>query len=428
MNTLWLVLAVFAAALAGVLVGVMAARRMKGPRPVASEAAGGGNRSPGTNAATGSAHGEEPALGPLGEAVDDLRHGIVIANGGGEIVFRNRAATRLATARHGHSLVEDCVKRMLAGAQRGGSTSEEVELFGPPAELFVVSAHPFVDGAGTGAIAVVEDRSDARRTETVRRDFVANISHELKTPIGALGLLAETIETESDPEVMRRLAARMVSESERASHTIDDLLELSRIEFEDDTARDDVELEGVVGEAVARIATAAEQNGIEVLTDVPDGVRIQGDQRQLVSAVFNLLDNAVKYSAPGAEVQVLVRAPDNRGDAVTLSVVDHGIGIPRRSVERVFERFYRVDRARSRNTGGTGLGLAIVRHVVHNHGGTVLVSSTEGRGSVFTLELPALADPGADSSADSNVGARPGAHEVLGADPPGHEVRPGARP
>ena len=331
---------------------------------------------------------DDGTLGPLGEAVEGIEHGIVIADGRGEVVYRNRAAARLAAARHGHSLVEDCVRRMLTGAREHGSCSETVELFGPPAELFMVSAHPFVEDSGTGALAVVEDRSDIRRTETVRRDFVANISHELKTPIGALGLLAETIEAEDDPQVMRRLAARMVSESERASNTIDDLLELSRIEFADDAQLDDLEVTQIVSEAVARIANAAEQSGIEVVTEVPDGLRVHGDKRQLVSALFNLLDNAIKYSTPGSDVRVIVHGPDSPDGSLEISVLDHGIGIPRRSIERVFERFYRVDRARSRNTGGTGLGLAIVRHVVSNHGGQVLVESTEGRGSVFTMELP----------------------------------------
>lgn len=334
------------------------------------------------------------ALGSLIGAVDGIQHGIVVVDRSGEVIYRNDAATSLSAAPHGHALVEECVRRTLAAAQAGQETSEEVELFGPPAELFVVSAHPFADEEGTGALALVEDRSDIRRTETVRRDFVANISHELKTPIGAIGLLAETIESEQDPEVMRRLATTMVSEAERASNTIDDLLELSRIEFADDADHSEVELASVVSEAVARIATAADQRGVEVTTDVPGSLRLRGDRQQLVSALFNLLDNAVKYSRAGGRVTVLGRrsgAPEGR---LELSVIDEGVGIPRRSLERVFERFYRVDRARSRNTGGTGLGLAIVRHVVSNHGGEVEVESTEGQGTEFTLRLPVTSGAG----------------------------------
>jgi two-component system sensor histidine kinase SenX3 len=255
----------------------------------------------------------------------------------------------------------------------------------------VVSAHPFRHEDGTGALAVVEDRSDMRRTETVRRDFVANISHELKTPVGALGLLAETIRGEDDPAVMQRLAERMVTESERAARTIDDLLELSRIEFGDDAEFARLDLVGVVGESASRIATAAEQAGVTVQLDVPSDITVEGDRRQLVSAVFNLLDNAVKYTAGGGEVRVRAFRDDTTS-TVALSVEDEGIGIPRRSLDRIFERFYRVDRARSRNTGGTGLGLAIVRHVVNNHGGQVVAESVEGQGSVFTLLLPAASD------------------------------------
>lgn len=328
-----------------------------------------------------------PGLGPLTQAAERVAHGIVIMDGSGTVVFRNRVATQLSVARHSRALVEDCVQRMLAEARLGESCSETVELFGPPAEQFFVSAHPFGDRGGTGAVAMVEDRSEIRRTETVRRDFVANISHELKTPIGALGLLAETIEGETDTEVMRRLAGRMVEESERAARTIDDLLELSRIEFADDVEHAEVVLRDVVREAVARITNAAEQAGVAIEVDVAGPLTVHGDSRQLVSALFNLLDNAVKYSPRDSIVGVLVE-PDESGLNAVVSVADQGVGIPRSSVERVFERFYRVDGARARNTGGTGLGLAIVRHVVSNHGGEVLLDSTEGLGSEFTMVLP----------------------------------------
>jgi two-component system sensor histidine kinase SenX3 len=332
---------------------------------------------------------EEVLPGPLTEAVDRIEHGVVVVDSTGAEIYRNTSARRIGNARDSRSLVESTLRRLLAAAAEGSSRREEVELFGPPAQLYVVSAHPFRHADGTGALAVVEDRSDSRRTETVRRDFVANISHELKTPVGALGLLAETIRGEDDPAVMQRLAGRMVTESERAARTIDDLLELSRIEFGDDAEFAPLDLVGVVGEAASRIATAAEQAGVTVQLDVPSDIAVDGDRRQLVSAVFNLLDNAVKYTAGGGEVRAL---RDAATSTVALSVEDEGIGIPRRSLDRIFERFYRVDRARSRNTGGTGLGLAIVRHVVNNHGGQVLAESVEGQGSVFTLLLPAASD------------------------------------
>jgi two-component system sensor histidine kinase SenX3 len=207
-------------------------------------------------------------------------------------------------------------------------------------------------------------------------------------------------------EVVGRLSERIVTEADRATRTIDDLLELSRIEFADDAVLEDLSLEDVIGEAAARIDTAAEQAGVKVRTDVSSSVLMTGDRRQLVSAVFNLLDNAVKYSSEGDEVNVRAYLePD--GLTAVLMVEDHGIGIPSRAQDRIFERFYRVDQARARNTGGTGLGLAIVRHVVVNHGGELEVDSLEGRGSVFTLVLPCrnTRNPGPADREDTDEGA-----------------------
>jgi two-component system sensor histidine kinase SenX3 len=349
-------------------------------------------------AADGPSDDERPAdadsrlLQRLRHAVDQLEHGVVVWDAESRELFRNRAAAALAEARSGRVLVAAAVEELLAEAAAGRTARRVVDLFGPPAESFVVTAYPFSDGRADGALAVVEDRSLQRRTETVRRDFVANISHELKTPIGALGLLAETIRGETDLEVVARLATRMIVEADRVGRTVDDLLELSRIEFGDDTEFESVGVLSVVAEAEGRIASAAEQAGITVRLEVPAHLELVGDRRQLVSAMFNLLDNAVKYSPPGSEV--LVEAIDDPVDGVVrLFVTDHGIGVPRRDLDRIFERFYRVDRARSRDTGGTGLGLAIVRHVVSNHGGEVRVDSTEGVGTTFTLVLPRAAGP-----------------------------------
>ena len=333
----------------------------------------------------GDARSDDALATRLRQAVDRLEHGVVVWDSDGHELFRNQAAVSLAEARDGHVLVAAAVEELLVEALTGRHVRRVVELFGPPAEAFVVSASPI--GGGDGALAVVEDRSLQRRTETVRRDFVSNISHELKTPIGALGLLAETLRDEPDREVVERLANRMIVEAERVSCTVDDLLELSRIEFGDDTEFGTVPVTAAVSEAAGRIASAAEQAGIDVRIEVPSSVAVDGDQRQLVSALFNLLDNAVKYSSAGSEVRI--EAIDDPGDGVVrVYVSDQGIGVPRRDLDRIFERFYRVDRARSRDTGGTGLGLAIVRHVASNHGGDVLVDSTEGVGTTFTLILP----------------------------------------
>jgi two-component system sensor histidine kinase SenX3 len=237
-----------------------------------------------------------------------------------------------------------------------------------------------------GACALVEDISERRRIEAVRTDFVANISHELKTPVGALAVLAETLADERDEAVVQRIADRMLEESHRASRTIDDLLELSRIELGGELTRDGVEAGEVVCGAVDRATALADQCGIRIdVSDPSDAVRVTGDRRQLVSAVGNLVENAVKYSEAGGRVEVTTRSD---GPWVEFVVADHGVGIPARDLDRIFERFYRVDKARSRGTGGTGLGLAIVRHVATNHGGEVTVTSREGEGSTFVLRVP----------------------------------------
>ena len=328
--------------------------------------------------------------------IDQLQRAVVLWDGHGQELYRNAAARAMFEARDGQVLVAAAIEEVMADALAGRSVRREVELFGPPAASFVVVARPFGPvGEGVpvdGALAMVEDRSLQRRTETVRRDFVANISHELKTPIGALGLLAETVRDEPDPAVVERLAERMITEADRVSRTVDDLLELSRIEFGDDTEFEDLDVRSLVGEAESRLGSAPDQAGIKIRVDVPSNLVLHGDRRQLVSALFNVLDNAVKYSPEDSEIEVRAVVVDDRdvdpAGTIRLTVADEGVGVPRRDLDRIFERFYRVDRARSRRTGGTGRGLAIVRHVVSNHGGEVRVESTEGVGSEFTLVLP----------------------------------------
>ncbi len=327
----------------------------------------------------------------LAHALTAIGDGIVLLDDAGEIVFRNARAESFLGARHGEALVESAIEELAALALVGERSSQTLELFGPPRRTLVLSASPLDDGhRSVGALVVVEDVTERRRVDAVRRDFVANISHELKTPVGGLGVLAETMVDEDDVAILRRLASRMHHEAMRASRTIDDLLELSRIEAGESTMRDPVPAHLVLAEARERALHAAEQRGITLdLTEPSRRLEALGDRRQLVSAVFNLVDNAIKYSQPGSVVELRAEARD---DLVRLSVADHGIGIPRRDLERIFERFYRVDRARSRDTGGTGLGLAIVRHVAHNHGGDVEVTSREGEGSTFTLAVPAAPD------------------------------------
>lgn len=324
----------------------------------------------------------------LRSALGAIGHGVVVYDAAGEVVYRNRPAATFLAARHGDALVEEAISEVAVRALRGKDSEEEVEIYGPPRRTLSLRAVPLGKGEhAAGALVEVEDTTDRRRLENVRRDFVANISHELKTPIGALALLAETLEGEEDVEVMRRMAERMADEAFRVSHTVDDLLELSRIEGSPMQADEPLSAGLVVMEAVERMRAAAERRGISIVVAEPaPDLTVLGERRQLVSAIVNLLDNAVKYSEPGSSVEVCA---GRESGWVDIAVRDHGIGIPLRDLERIFERFYRVDRARSRETGGTGLGLAIVRHVASNHRGEVRVESREGEGSCFTLRLPA---------------------------------------
>jgi len=270
----------------------------------------------------------------------------------------------------------------------GYERRQTLELFGPPARVLAIHAQP-VDGGG--AIATIADVTERARLDAIRTDFVSNISHELKTPVGAISLLAETLVDAEDAEVVARLSGRIVKESDRLAHTIDDLLELSSIELGGDAVRELVSAGVVLEEAADRVRPLAERRRIN-LTVIESSIRITalGDRRQLVSALGNLVENAVKYSEPDNGVEV---SASTDGLMVTFRVTDHGIGIPPHHLDRIFERFYRVDRARSRDTGGTGLGLAIVRHVATNHGGQVFVTSQEGEGSTFVLRIPAGPGP-----------------------------------
>jgi two-component system sensor histidine kinase SenX3 len=330
----------------------------------------------------------------LALALDSVPDGVVVVDADGNEEFRNLAALRFRDARHSEALVEHAAAQLLERARQGDDGDRELQLFGPPREVLSLRALPLVvDDMIVGAVALIHDVTDARRVESVRRDFVANVSHELKTPIGALGLLAETIAATEEADVVRRLAEQVVRESERLGRIVDDLLDLSLIEAQAAPTREPTPVRVLVEEAVERLSPLALAHGIPLRTEpITDDLLVLCDATQLVSAITNLLDNAVKYSEPGQAVVVTAVSLDGR---VVLRVQDHGIGIPNRDLERIFERFYRVDKARSRATGGTGLGLSIVRHVAEAHGGDVTVESTEGEGSTFWLSLP-LADDASD--------------------------------
>ncbi len=321
------------------------------------------------------------ALERAQSALDALPIGVVLVDPKGAVISRNDS-TRVGRG-HSDVLVQEAIDRQVNQALAGRESSASIELFGPPKRVIQVKATPRSDG---GALVIIEDISERARLDAVRTDFVANISHELKTPVGALAVLAEAVSEEDDLDVVHRLANKMVDEAHRAATSIDDLLELSRIELGGRAVREPVVVHDVLRSAVIRSLAAAEQRDIRIDLDEPDhALTVLGDRRQLVSAVSNLIDNAVKYSGRGAEVFVTAVID---GRHVGLRVEDRGVGIPAKDLDRIFERFYRVDRARSRDTGGTGLGLAIVRHVATNHEGDVQVTSIEGEGSTFTLRIP----------------------------------------
>jgi two-component system sensor histidine kinase SenX3 len=313
-------------------------------------------------------------------------------NADGVVLYRNAVADRFHEARHSEAVAEELIGRLLDRALDGAVAERELPLFGPPREVLSVRAVPLRLGDRlVGAVAYVHDVTELRRVESVRRDFVANVSHELKTPIGALGLLAETVSTADDPAIVVSLSEQILREADRLARIVDDLLDLSLVEAQEAPIRDRVPVRVLLDESLERVRPLALARGIPLRDELPsDELVVTCDPGQLVSAVTNLLDNAIKYSDEGASVEV--RAFGDRGvsgsDRVVIEVRDHGIGIPTTDLERIFERFYRVDKARSRATGGTGLGLSIVRHVAQAHGGEVAVESREGDGSRFRLVLP----------------------------------------
>jgi two-component system, OmpR family, sensor histidine kinase SenX3 len=236
-------------------------------------------------------------------------------------------------------------------------------------------------------LLLAEDRTESFRLEAVRRDFVANISHELKTPIGAVSLLAEALETAADdPEQVRHFADRLSQESARLARITNDIIELSRLQAADAVANAEVvSIDTVVAAAVDQNKVTADLRHIELARGKKSGASVFGDETLLVTALNNLVSNAIRYSPDNSRVGIGVRSVDG---TVEIAVTDQGEGIPEEDLDRVFERFFRVDQARSRNTGGTGLGLSIVKHAVQNHGGDVRVWSQPGNGSTFTIRLP----------------------------------------
>jgi two-component system sensor histidine kinase SenX3 len=236
-------------------------------------------------------------------------------------------------------------------------------------------------------LVLISDESEARRIDAVRRDFVANVSHELKTPIGALGLLSEAIlGAKNEPEAVVRFATKMQNEAKRLTELVQEIIDLSRLQSSDPLQQAyPVEIPEIIREAINQAQIHAEARGISIETGEIEGATVIGDRDQLIAAVHNLIENAINYSPENTKVSV---SSDVKGELVEVAITDQGIGIAESDLGRIFERFYRVDPARSRQTGGTGLGLSIVKHVALNHGGDVKVWSKEGVGSTFSILLP----------------------------------------
>lgn len=335
----------------------------------------------------------EPAPPELDEGVATvlsvLRSAAVVTTTDGRVVRASAAAHAYHLVR-GDRVVHAELHDMLVRVARDGEIREtELELPGGALGRGTVLLEVRVAPLGARHLLLLaEDRTEARRVDAVRRDFVVNASHELKTPVGALALLAETVaEAADDPEAVRRFAARMKVEADRLAVLVQDILQLSRVQVGE--SQEDfvpVDVRALVGEAVDRARTSASARDITIEVGGDPAV-VLGDHDLLVTVVRNLLDNAVAYSEAGTRIGVGTTVRDKEG-VVEIVVVDQGIGIPVEALPRLFERFYRVDPARSRDTGGTGLGLSIVKHVVADHGGEVTVWSEPGRGSTFTVRLP----------------------------------------
>jgi two-component system sensor histidine kinase SenX3 len=292
------------------------------------------------------------------------------------------------------------------GLPREGELDIMTNKFSGRATSFAVRVAPLGPAVGDGGqiLLLAEDQTESRRVDEIRRDFVANISHELKTPVGALALLAETVEEAADdPEAVLRFAGRMRQEAARLTDLVQDLIMLSRIQAAEPVPDPrPVLLDDVVAEAVDRCRMRASARGISLEVTGARDITILGDEDLLVTALRNLLENAVSYSPDKTRVVITTRAASSW--MAEISVSDQGIGIPERDRERIFERFYRVDPARSRATGGTGLGLAIVKHVTAAHGGSVTVWSQESVGSTFTVRLPVRPRRGAPASGKDQGG------------------------
>ncbi len=324
----------------------------------------------------------------IDQVIDALDSGGVVLDPSNNVIKASPGALAFGLVWN-HALVHpelvDIVDRV---RKSGESVTEELEL--PRGPLGDAIIYLLVRVARLGSryvLLLAEDRTESYKLDAVRRDFVANISHELKTPIGAVSLLAEALQAAAkEPDQVKRFAKRLTKESDRLARITQEIIDLSRLQAADALSRPQtVEIDHVVAAAIDQNRVVAEARNVTIASGGDAGIEVIGDESLLVVAVHNLISNAIVYSPKGSRVGVGVSSVDG---IVEIAITDQGIGIPADEIDRVFERFYRIDPARSRHTGGTGLGLSIVKHVVQNHGGDVRVWSQQGYGSTFTIRLP----------------------------------------
>ncbi len=349
---------------------------------------------------------ESRARRDLEDVLASLQDAVLVVDSKARLRFVNAAALRLFDVRIesvlGANLIEALPSfgidaAMRAALRDGRSSSQEIHLYSPKLREVFLRVAPMFPGAGSdvGAVAIVQDLTEMRRLERVRRDFVANASHELRTPIANIRATAETLlHSPEDASLVARFLPPLIAEAERLSRLISDLLDLARAENQEVAPFTPVDLQSVVQSVVERLKDKAARREIDIQWQAQgDGPHVLGDLAGLEQIAFNLVDNALAYTATGGQVALDLRevapTPESGRALAILEVRDTGIGIPSVDLPRIFERFYRVDKARSRAEGGTGLGLAIVKHIAENHGGHVEVESQVGQGTTFRVEIPA---------------------------------------
>jgi signal transduction histidine kinase len=338
----------------------------------------------------GGREGAAAIPGPATEIVENMSVGVLVLNDNLRPRFANQAARTLLGLQPGTLPVRLPSLETAQVAERAIQDAEQaeelIEIFYPERRNLRVQSAPLEDG---GAMVCLLDVTEEARTQRIRREFVAHASHELKSPVAGVQALAEALSQAipDDPETALRFAGRIMDETERLGKLISDLLDLSRLEDPARAPEDPCDLASVARRELAHIERAAHNNDLTLSSEIEPQLWIKGDAQQLSLLLRNLLDNAVQYTNPGGNIRLEV---SGEGDEAVVRVTDDGAGIPLEAQTRVFERFYRVDRARSRDRGGTGLGLAIVKHVAELHGGTVDVQSELGAGSSFTTRIPAI--------------------------------------